>query len=112
MNYRIQTYVTFDKEVKKLGKKYKSIKKDLAEFVQQLMQNPDMGTDLGNGYRKIRMSITDKGKGKRAGARIITLNIILSAEETSIGLLYIYDKSERESITDKEIEALKNKCGI
>ena len=71
MNYRIQTYVTFDKEVKKLGKKYKSIKKDLAEFVQQLMQNPDMGTDLGNGYRKIRMSITDK-----------------------------------------EIEALKNKCGI
>ncbi len=42
MYYKIQTYITFDKEVKKLGKKYKSIKKDLTELVQQLMQNPDM----------------------------------------------------------------------
>ncbi len=66
MYYKIQTYITFDKEVKKPGKKYKSIKKDLTELVQQLMQNPDMGTDLGNGYRKIRMSITDKGKRQKS----------------------------------------------
>ena len=76
------------------------------------MQNPEIGTDLGNGFRKIRLAITSKGKGKRGGARVITLNLILSADETEIGLFYIYDKSERISITDAELKALLLKCGV
>ena len=76
------------------------------------MQNPEIGTDLGNGFRKIRLAITSKGKGKRGGARVITLNLILSADETEIGLFYIYDKSERISITDAELKSLRLKCGV
>lgn len=88
------------------------MKQDLATFVKELLQNPEIGTDLGNGFRKIRLAITSKGKGKRGGARVITLNLILSADETEIGLFYICDKSERISITDAELKALRLKCGV
>ena len=84
----------------------------MATFVKELLQNPEIGTDLGNGFRKIRLAITSKGKGKSGGARVITLNLILSADETEIGLFYIYDKSERISITDVELKALRLKCGV
>ena len=112
MNYKITSYATFDKEFKRLNKRYCSLKQDLATFVKELLQNPEIGTDLENGFRKIRLAITSKGKGKRGGARVITLNLILSADETEIGLFYIYDKSERISITDAELKALRLKCGV
>ena len=112
MNYKITSYATFDKEFKRLNKRYRSLKQDLATFAKELLQNPEIGTDLGNGFRKIRLAITSKGKGKRGGARVITLNLILSADETEIGLFYIYDKSERISITDAELKALRLKCGV
>jgi len=73
MNYKIKVYRHFEKEVKKLSKRYKSLKQDLTILAAELMQNPDMGTDLGNGLHKVRMSIASKGKGKRGGARVITL---------------------------------------
>lgn len=70
MNYKIKVYRHFEKEVKKLSKRYKSLKQDLTILAAELMQNPDMGTDLGNGLHKVRMSIASKGKGKRSGARV------------------------------------------
>lgn len=65
MNYSIDTLPSFDKKVKKLAKKYKSLKSDLRELVKELVQNPTVGVDLGNGVHKVRMAISDKGKGKR-----------------------------------------------
>ena len=109
MNYKIKVYRHFEKEVKKLSKRYKSLKQDLTILAAELMQNPDMGTDLGNGLHKVRMSIASKGKGKRGGARVITT---LSKEEKEIGLHFIYDKSERENITDKELQAVLKDNGI
>ena len=73
MNYSIDTLPSFDKKVKKLAKKYKSLKSDLRELVKELMQNPTVGVDLGNGVRKVRMAISDKGQGKRHGARVILI---------------------------------------
>lgn len=52
------------------------------------------------------MSIAAKGKGKSAGARVITVILALSETEKEIGLHFIYDKSERESITDKELQSI------
>ena len=112
MNYKIKVYRHFEKEVKKLSKRYKSLKQDLTILAAELMQNPDMGTDLGNGLHKVRMSIASKGKGKRGGARVITLIATLSKEEKEIGLHFIYDKSERENITDKELQAVLKDTGI
>lgn len=63
---------------------------------------------MGKGVHKVRMAISSKGKGKSGGARVITLILALSEKDTEIGLHYIYDKSERNNISDKElIEILK-----
>ncbi len=71
-----------------------------------------MGTDLGNGYRKIRMAITSKGKGKSSGARVITLTLLVAENEATLGLFFIYDKSECENISTAELIEMKKKYGI
>ena len=76
------------------------------------MSNPQLGTDLGRGLRKIRMAITSKGRGKSGGARVITFTVVVAIDETDINLLYIYDKAERENITMKEIEMLLERNGL
>lgn len=96
----------FRKEVKRLAKKYRSIPEDLIELKNRLIENPVEGTDLGFGVRKIRMSIKSKGKGKSGGARVITYNVTEVEDTINITLLTIYDKSERSSISDKEIKDL------
>lgn len=106
MNYKFVTYDTFIRELKRLSKRYKSLKEDLKKLEKNLQKNPQLGIDLGNGFRKIRLAITSKGKGKRAGARIITLTIIVSTQETTVGFFYIYDKSECDTITNKELKKL------
>ena len=42
----------FVKNMKRLAKKYKSFLSDLAQFRKDLIENPAMGTDLGNGVRE------------------------------------------------------------
>lgn len=106
MNYSIGTLPGFDKKLKKLAKKYNSLKSDLQELINDLKRNPTQGADLGNGVRKVRMAISDKGKGKSHGARVITHTAIVSIEEGVITLLAIYDKAEQDTITDKEIARL------
>lgn len=72
-----------------------------------MCKNPFQGDDLGNGVRKVRMSISSKGKGKSGGARVITFNVIQHEDETiEITLLTIYDKSEISNVTDKYIKWL------
>jgi len=77
-----------------------------------LAKNPYQGADLGHGLRKVRMAISAKGKGKSGGARVITLILAYSEEESEIGLLYIYDKSEEESLTDKELSDILRENGL
>lgn len=112
MNYRIVFDKPFEKEVKRLSKKYASLKHDLARLRDEILADPLLGTDLGGGLRKIRMAITSKGKRKSGGARVITFTVIVSVEETEINLLYIYDKAERSTITKGEIEMLLKKNGL
>lgn len=104
MNYSIDTLPSFDKKLKKLAKKYKSLKSDLQELIKELLQNPSTGADLGNGIHKVRMAISDKGKGKSHGARVITHTAIISIEEGVITLLAIYDKAEQDTMKPKEAD--------
>lgn len=106
MNYSIKTTSSFDKEAKRLNKRYASFKDDLTSFISELKNNPELGSDLGRGIRKIRMKIKSKCRGKSGGARIITLNAIISEQESLIYLLFIYDKSERSTISSTEIDEL------
>ena len=51
MRYRIKTHQDFDKEFKRLCKKYSSLKADLSALGKSLSENPDQGTSLGKGVR-------------------------------------------------------------
>lgn len=103
MSYKIFSIAPFDKQLKRLSKKYPSLKREYAELLESLEQSPDSGTALGNNCYKIRISIASKGKGKSGGGRVIT-NFVVS--EGSVFLLSIYDKSEKESLSDKELKEL------
>lgn len=103
MSYNIQATPQFASDAKKLSKKYPSLKNDLASLVSQLSQNPVIGTPLGKDFYKIRLAISSKGKGKSGGARVITCVKIVS---TTVYLVAVYDKSEKEIITDKELKTL------
>ena len=112
MEYSIKTARSFEKELKRLGKRYASIADDYERLLEDLAGNSQLGTDLGRGLRKIRMAITSKGRGKSGGARVITFTVVVAIDETDINLLYIYDKAERENITMKEIEMLLERNGL
>jgi hypothetical protein len=103
MSYSVLTIPPFDKQIKRLAKKYPSIKIEFAELIENLEQEPEQGTALGNNCFKIRIAIASKGKGKSGGARVI-INVLVSAE--IVYLLSIYDKSEKDNLTDKELEEL------
>lgn len=112
MNCNIKSLPMFDRAAKKFSKKFPSFKKDFQRLLQELQSNPYLGVDLGHGLRKVRLAITSKGKGKSGGARVITLVVEINEQQTEIGLQYIYDKSERESLTDKELTDILRSNGI
>lgn len=103
----------FDKEYKALAKKYKSLPKDLQKLEQTLLEDPTHGTGLGDNTYKIRMAIKSKGKGKSAGARVISVVLVQQIEDiTKVALITIYDKSEKESISNKRLLQLKKEAGL
>ncbi|MBO7597687.1 MAG: addiction module toxin RelE [Bacteroidales bacterium] len=106
MNCNIFASPDFERDLKKLSKRYKSMKEDFKCFLEELKVDPFIGTDLGHNVRKIRMAIQSKNKGKSGGARVITHNVIIQTDGVNVTLLTIYDKSEQESISDKEIQKL------
>ena len=103
MSFELIPTPSFEKELKKLVKKYPSIKSDIADLGKQLLSNPSTGKPIGNNCYKIRMAISAKGTGKSGGARVITYVKIV---QEKIFLFSIYDKGEQETITEKEIEQL------
>jgi len=103
----------FSPQVKVLIKRYPSFLKDLSFLEKDLIRNPKMGTSLGNNTFKIRLKISSKGKGKSGGARIITLletslitEVLISKDEITVNLLYVYDKSDMENLSTPELKAL------
>ena len=100
MSYKVSSIPLFDKQAKRLSKKYPSLKNDLAILIDNLSQHPNEGTALGNNFYKIRLSITSKGKGKSGGARVITY---IKITATTVFLTSIYDKSEKAAISENEL---------
>ena len=100
MSYKIKATQRFEKELKRLLKKYPSLKSEYAQLIQLLEKDNNYGTPIGNNCYKIRLAIASKGKGKSGGARIITFLIHADKE---LYLISIYDKSEKENILPKEL---------
>ena len=94
----------FNKDTKRLAKKYPSILRDLDTLFEKLEQNPYEGKSLGNNTYKVRMAISSKKTGKSGGARVITWIQIIN---DTIHLLTMYDKSEINNITDAYLDELR-----
>lgn len=103
MSFDVKTISFFEKQAKRLVKKYPSLKNELRELIALLKTNPKQGIDLGKNCYKIRIRIASKGKGKSGGERIIT-NV--AVQNKSVYLLSIYDKSEKENLSDEELKSL------
>ena len=104
MSFEIVPTDNFKTEVKKLAKKHRSLKKDIESLENELIEQPTkLGEHLGNSVYKIRLAIKSKGKGKSGGARVITYVYI---ENEQVFLVSIYDKSQKETISQKEIDYL------
>lgn len=105
MSYKVKTIPRFDKALKKLAKKYPSLKNEYVALIELLENNPFAGIPIGRSCYKIRVAIKSKGKGKSGGGRIIT-NVLVS--ESTVFLLSIYDKSDKDSLSDSELLELLN----
>ena len=101
MSYNIEVTAFFEKQLKRLSKKFPSLKKEFALLIVSLKSDPRQGKTIGNNCFKIRFAIASKGKGKSGGARIITHVQII---QNKVYLLSIYDKSEQSDIQDKDLD--------
>jgi hypothetical protein len=106
---KVTATISFLKDSKSLKKKYVSFTDDLNELIQSLKSNPYQGDSLGRNCYKIRLAISSKGKGKSGGARVITCVKVVNE---TIYLLSIFDKSEKENITENELDTLLSLAGI
>jgi hypothetical protein len=103
MSYEITPTDNFNREVKNLAKKYLSLADDLEILENELSKNPTFGNNLGNNVYKVRMAIASKGKGKSGVAKIISYVYVVGEK---VFLLSVFDKNEKENISDKEIKQL------
>lgn len=101
MNYNVISTFRFEKELKRLVKKYPALKDEYANLILSLTKNPDIGTFIGNNCYKIRLTIKSKRKGKSGGARVITY--LFLANEI-VYLLTLYDKAEKSDLKPNELK--------
>lgn len=92
----------FQKEAKKLSKKFKLIKSDLKQAVEELQNKEDLGVYLGYNLYKKRLANSSIPTGKSGGFRIIIYQRI----EEKIVLISIYSKTQKETLSDDELKAI------
>ena len=107
MKVKIDFLPEFMRLAKPLWKKYASFEQDYMSLLDELRSNPFVGTPLGEGVRKVRMTISSKGKGKSGGARVLTYSVNKeSDDEIKVTLMSIYDKSKISNVSDEYIAFL------
>ncbi|PSF32244.1 addiction module antitoxin [Aphanothece hegewaldii CCALA 016] len=99
----------FENNLYRLSKKYRNIRSDIEPIIQQIQTGNFLGDHipkLGTDYLvyKVRVNNSNIQKGKRAGYRLI----YQVESETSVLLLTIYSKSEKEDINVSEILNILN----
>lgn len=99
----------FEKQLKRLFHKYPSIYKDLEKLINELEVTPTIGKSLGKNLYKIRLALSDKGKGKSGGARVITYVLL---KNSKVYLASIYDKAEQSTIDTDRLIKILNSLGL
>ncbi|MEO6130721.1 MAG: hypothetical protein ABIQ02_02650 [Saprospiraceae bacterium] len=108
-NYKVFPTKTFLLEAKKLLKKYPGIKKDFLNLKDIIKKTPRTGDDMGDGFYKIRMDITDKDKGKSGSARVI---IKVIEEDGLVVVMRTYDKSDLDKVIIQNLKKQARKEGL
>ncbi len=103
MKHRVIPTPEFEKELRPLLKRHRSLAKDLVALEKELEERPSTGTSLGHGLFKVRLAISSKGKGKSGGGRVITYVV---TEDAEVYLLSIYDKSDYDTVDTKAMKQL------
>jgi mRNA-degrading endonuclease RelE of RelBE toxin-antitoxin system len=109
MSYSIIPTHRFEKQIKRLAKKFPSLKEEFATLLKTIAKDPETGTFIGNNCYKIRLAISSKGKGKSGGARVITYVYI---ETEIVYLLTIYDKAEKADLKETELKEMINDLAL
>lgn len=103
----------FAKNLKRLSKKYVSLKQEFGQFLDLTESVGPQGVDLGNGLFKARIAVKSKGKGKSGGLRIISYHeIILAKQDDTVYLVAIYDKSELSTVEIKQMNTILKNNGL
>lgn len=95
----------FKQDLRKLAKRYPSIRQDITPLVELLQQGKTPGDRIsGNKYQviKVRLKNSNIQKGKSAGYRVI----YYIKTKTTITFVTIYSKSDRTDIPNKIIEEI------
>ncbi|MBK8498686.1 MAG: type II toxin-antitoxin system RelE/ParE family toxin [Flavobacteriales bacterium] len=103
MKHRVIPTPEFEKELRPLLKRHRSLAKDLLKLEKELEERPSSGTGLGHGLYKVRLAISSKGKGKSGGARVITYVV---TDDHEVYLLSIYNKSDYDTVDTKAMRQL------
>jgi len=103
--FQVVLTLRFEKESKKIVRKYPNFRTDLSRLIDSLSLQPEQGNHLGEGIYKLRISISGKSSGKSYGARIIYAVVSIRKE---VYLLSVYDKSDKKDISRSEIKAMKD----
>ncbi len=101
----VEVTAKFQRNLRILAKKYRSIRKDIQPIIEQLQAGELPGDQIpGVGYTifKLRVKNSDVQKGKSGGYRLI----YYVKTSTSIILVTIYSKSEQEDMAAEEIQQI------
>lgn len=94
----------FKRNIRQLAKKYRRIKTDLQELLDELVKGHKPGDQIkgvNEEVFKARVRNTDSAKGKSGGYRVI-----YQRKNEQIILITIYSKSEQQDIESSEIQQI------
>jgi len=103
MKFQVVEQELYRKAYKRLSKDYRHLQDGIDNFLDSVKSKRDLGIELKSNLFKARIKNSDKNRGKSAGYRLISY---LAIVENELHLLYIYDKSRLENLTEKEIDNL------
>lgn len=79
--------------------------------MDSLRENPLQGVEIAPHVRKVRMAISDKGRGKSGGARVITFDALVSDQDGKLYLL-LYDKADTSNVKMNVVREIIKEMGL
>ncbi len=102
---QVEAAPTFNRNLRDLAKKYRSIQNDIKPVIEQLERGELPGNQIpgiGHAVFKLRLRNSDTQKGKSGGYRLI----YYVQTATGIILLTVYAKSEQINVAAEDLRSI------